>query len=150
MREEDNLNIRGQIKIAKIRDGMIVEEYVTPNTVVTSGKGQVSGLINGVITNFFEYLGVGTGTTAPAAAQTALVGAVDSRVSATTSRQTTTTTNDTARLVNQFIFTSAYAITECGVFDSSTAGKMLARGTFGPVNVASGDAITLTYDLILS
>jgi len=127
------------------------DKKVVSNLVTTAGKGAVAGLINGVVTNFFEYIAVGTGTTAAAIGDTALEAEiVDSglaRVSSTTSRVTTDTTNDTAQLTTTFTVSGTKAVTESGVLDSASTGTLLARQVFSAINVVSGDSLTITWKI---
>lgn len=125
-------------------EGKLIGERKTPNTVVTTGKAQVAGLICGVVTDHFEYVAIGTGTTATSAASTALSHEA-TRATAATSRVTTTVTNDTAQLVKTFSFNAASAITESGVQDSASEGTMLCRATFSAINVSSGDSLQVTW-----
>jgi hypothetical protein len=141
----DRLGLKGWVEGTHFRGSDIIGNFTTDNTVVNGGKGQVAGLMNGVVTDFFEYLAIGTGTTTPAAANTALSAEVGARGSATCTRQQTTTTNDTAQLVATFTFNGSTAITECGIFDNSSSGTMLTRATFAAINVASGDSLQMTY-----
>ena len=121
------------------------------NLITTVGKGLVAGLINGDITNFFDYIALGTGTNAAAAGDTALQTETSAsglaRAATTNSRVTTDTTNDTARFVKVFTAGASVAITEAGIFDASAAGNLLARQVFSAVNVVSGDTFTPTWDI---
>ena len=141
----ERMGLRGWVEGKHFRGSDLIGEFVNLNTVVNDGKAQTAGLINGVVTNFFEYLAIGTGTTTPAAANTVLAAEVGTRGSATQTRQTTTVTNDTAQLVATFTFNGSTAITESGIFDSSSTGTMLTRATFSAINVASGDSLQLTW-----
>ncbi len=121
------------------------------NLVVDAGKAIVAGLINGVITDFFDYIAVGTGAVAPTAGDTTL-GAeiVDSglaRAASTNSRVTTDVTNDTAQLLKLFTVTGTKAVTESGVFDAAAAGNMLCRQTFSAINVVNGDSLQITWKI---
>lgn len=129
--------------------GFWSDSMIVSNLVVDAGKAAVAGLINGVVTNFFEYIAVGTGATAAAAGDTALqTEIVDSglaRVSATTSRVTTDVTNDTAQLQTTFSVSGTKAVTESGVLDSASTGTLLARQVFSAINVVSGDSLQITW-----
>jgi len=146
------LRMKAKLIIKKIRNGKIVEQRVLENIITNVGKAQAAGLLNGVVTTPFQYIAIGTGTTAAAATDTALENEI-ARKSASTSRKTTSVTNDTA--VWEASFSSAdglsgsAAITESGLFDSSTGGNMLARRTFDPVNVNwdAGDSIQVTWEI---
>lgn len=142
--------VGGVFHIQHIRDGRVIDERVVHNLVVNAGLAALAGLtIATGHTNAFDYIAIGTGTTAPAAANTALQAEISTgggaRALATLSRVTTTVTNDSAQLVKTFTFTSSFAVTEAGVFDSSAAGTMLCRQTFTAINVVNTDTLAVTY-----
>lgn len=99
-----------------------------------------------------KYVAWGTGTTAPAATQTALVTpGTEARVAGTASKATTETVNDTYQVVGTIVCASAAkAITEVGLFDALTSGNMFVRGTFDPINLSVGDGIQFTIKNVLS
>lgn len=97
------------------------------------------------ITNF-NFHGSGTGTTAEAVTQTALVTEVESRVAGT---QTSPAAGQ-ARTVATISYTATRAITEWGLFSASTAGTMWDRRLFTAINVVSGDSIQFTYTLTIN
>lgn len=129
--------------------GNYASQMTISNLVTDAGKAGVAGLINGVVTNFFEYIAIGTGAVAPAAGDTALGAEISTgggaRAAGTTSRVTTDVTNDTAQVVVTFNFTSTFAVTESGVLDSAAAGTLLARQTFSAINVVNGDSLQVTW-----
>lgn len=89
----------------------------------------------------------GTGTTAEAAGQTALVTPFGgARVSGTQSGPAA----NQYRTVATISFTSTLAITEHGVFSASSSGTMLDRSVFSAVNVVNGESIQFTYDLTIA
>jgi len=120
------------------------------NLVTDAGKAAVAGLINGVITDYFDYIALGTGTTAAAAGDTTLQTETSAsglaRAASTNSRTTTDVSNDTARLTKTFTAGASVAITEAGVFSASSSGTLLSRQVFSAVNVVSGDTFTPTFD----
>jgi len=147
---KEEIRLQGEIEIIhKDKDGNIKQIIKVKNLVVSAGKAQVAGLINGATTGAFTYVAVGTGTTAPSSSDTAL-GTEVARVSATVGRTTTNVTNDTATWSATFNFTSSYAITEAGIFNASSGGTMLARQTFSAINVVSGDSLTINWKLTVS
>jgi hypothetical protein len=97
-----------------------------------------------------KYIGWGIGTTPAAAGDTALESAgAEARTNGTSSQETTNTTNDTYRVVGSIACAgSAKAITEVALFDAAVAGNLFLRGTFSPINVNAGDAITFTVDTV--
>lgn len=145
----DPVTLEGRITLEITRDGKVVERRELRNTTTKAGFAAVAGLINGVITNFFEYIGLGTGTTAATsddtALETELAASGLSRAAGSTSRVTTTVANDTAQVAVTFTVTGTAAVTESGLFDSAAAGVMLARQVFAAINVVNGDSLTVTW-----
>lgn len=95
---------------------------------------------------------VGTGATAEAATQTALVTEVETRNAGTSTRQTTSVTNDTYQVVGTVTATTTRALVESGLFDvvTTSSGNMLVRGTYATINLANGDSIQVTWKLQFS
>lgn len=97
---------------------------------------------------YWAYLAIGTGTTAFANTQTALVSQSGSRVAATVTRITTTHSNDTMRFTATFDITSSITITEVAIFNASTGGEMLARTVLTTSHaVVDGQVYALIYDI---
>lgn len=133
-----DLDLKVNITIKTINNvtGQIKETREIHNIIVTTGKSRVAQLLNGVSTNFFEYIGIGTGTTSEVVGDTALESEVV-RSLATTSEDPSGTTKWT----KVFTFSSgeSYSITETGIFDQavSSGSVMFNRSTFTalPVDV---------------
>ena len=97
--------------------------------------------------NAFQYSDCGTGTTAAAIGQTALV------TPAGTARVSGTGTNPVAgtyQSVATIAFTTSLAITEYGLFSASSSGTMWDRRVFTAINVNNGDSIAFTYSVIMN
>ena len=125
-------------------------KIVRPNLITTKGKEIAADQIGGTTTAPVTAIAIGTGTTAPAAGNTALETEITTnggqRGAATVTNVTTTTTNDTEQWVKTFTFTGSFAVTEEGLFDNNTSGgNMLARNTFSAINVVSGDSLQITH-----
>lgn len=122
--------------------------------VITNvGKAEVAKLIGADTASGatpFDYIAIGTGTTAESATQTALVSEVQ-RAAAVGSITTTNVSNDTLQLVKDaFTFGGSYAITESGVFNASSGGVMLCRKTFSAINVTADDTLKVTWKIVVS
>jgi hypothetical protein len=117
--------------------------------VVNTGKSIITNRILGSGTEP-KYVAMGTGGTAEAITQTALVTEVETRTSGTSSQQTTTTTGDTYRVIGTVTATTTRAITESGLFDASSAGNMFTRALFTVINLANGDSIAFTWSVQLT
>lgn len=99
-----------------------------------------------------KNIGWGTGTTAAAVGDTALVTEAapttsGGRTVGTESRTTVTNTNDNYQVTGTVTAGSTLAITEAGLFDAVTAGNCLIRSVFSAINVVSGDSIAFTFGL---
>jgi len=132
--------------------GYFSTEMRMANLITDTGRAATASRLNGSGGEAaFTYLEIGTGTTAAAVGNTALVTPITTgggaRAAATVSRVTTDTTNDTARLVYTWTFSSSFAVTEAGAFNAASAGTMLNRQVFTAVNVLSGDSLQLTVDI---
>jgi len=143
--------------------GHWAKRKVLRNLVVNAGKAAMASRCNGAGAEAaFTSIGQGTGTTAPAATDTALqngvtaAGVADGGVhvlpaaSVTVSRVTTTVTNDTAQLQGTVAEAATIAITESGVFNADTGGTMLCRQTFAAINVVNGDNLQITWKIQFS
>ena len=125
--------------------GELKEERVINNAMTTTGLASVAALIcaDKAFTGY-DYIGIGTGVTAVASANTALESEVG-RMATTGTVVTTTSALDTAQFVGQTTFGASFAITEAGVLNASSSGNLLCRQTFSAINVVSGDSLQVTY-----
>lgn len=98
-----------------------------------------------------RHIGIGTGSTAEAATQTALVTEVETRAAGTETVQTTTVTGDTYQTVGTITATATRTIAELGIFDAATTGNMASRSLVSPtVGLAIGDSIQVTYKIVFA
>lgn len=104
-----------------------------------------------------KYLqwGEGSGQGVTDTAVDAVGTTTEARTDGTSSQQTTTTTNDTYRVTGTITAAGSRAITEVGVFDAAgsgsppTGGNMGIYGDFSVINLASGDSIAFTINVVL-
>lgn len=124
--------------------------------ITNAALNELSGLVgNTGSKTAFTYLELGTGTTAFAASQTALVTAITdsglARAASTVSQQTTTQTNDTLRLTHEWTASGSKTVAEAGIFNASSGGTMLARTKLSTArSLTSGNTYTYTYDIIFA
>lgn len=124
--------------------------------VVTAGKGfVVDAWQNLVELENMKFHGVGTGTTAPAAGNTALETELTTQYNPDNTRATGSTTEASAtvfRTVGTNTFDASAAVTEWGLLSQAATGggTLFDRQTFSAINVVSGDSIQSTYDLTVS
>jgi hypothetical protein len=156
MKKKEELGMVDQmILVCRRRDGSVkwtidTAKEVKSNSMAKTGMAQVAGLIlTDIGGTAFDYVGIGTGTTAESADHTDLITPVK-RKAGTGTRVTTTFTNDTAQLVATFssadTLSGSSAIAEAGVFTAVSDGVMLFRKTFSAktVNWDDGDTLEVT------
>ena len=137
----DDLKLTGALTIA-LNDEIVQE---TENLVVTAGKNWVADRMNNANT-VMTHMAVGTGSTAAAAGNTALVTETDRN--ALTS--TTVTDNAVAYVATWAAGDATAALTEAGLFDAASSGDMLARTVFSVVNKGAADSMTITWTITVS
>lgn len=103
----------------------------------------------------FNFHGCGTGTTAEAAGDTALVTESTTALNPDSTRATgsrSTPASNQFASAGTLTFDASAAVTEHGLFSSSGTGTgtLWDRTVFSAVNVVSGESITFTYTLTLT
>jgi hypothetical protein len=123
--------------------------------MTTIGCAAIAGLmLVDVGGTAFDYIAIGTLTTAASTADTAL-GAEKVRKASTGSRVTTSGPNDTAQLVVSFSsldagLTGTMAISEVGVFNAASNGTLLMHQVYTADSLKwtpDGDTLTVTVKL---
>lgn len=102
-----------------------------------------------------KYHGIGTGSTAEAAGNTALVTELTTQYNPDNTRATGSTTTNGAnvyRTVGTNTVDSAVTITEHGIFSQAATGggTLLDRTVWAGNSLNNGDSLTTTYDLTLT
>lgn len=103
--------------------------------------------------NLFKFHGIGTGGTAEAAADTALVTEITTAYATDSTRptgtQTTGGSSNIYRTVGTIVVDATVANTEHGIFTQAATGggTLLDRSLYSVVNLASGDTVQAQYDL---
>lgn len=138
----DGLKMKGRLTIS-INDEVVQE---IDNLVVTTGKAYVASRIKDASATAMSHMGIGTGTTAAAAGDTALV----SEAARTALTSTTVSTNTVVYVDTFGAGTGTGAITEAGVFNASSSGTMLCRTVFSVVNKGADDSMTITWTITVS
>lgn len=125
--------------------------------VTTAGVGfLVDAWQNILELEIMKYHGVGTGTTAEASGDTALVTESTTALNPDSTRATGTLAEGASgnifRTVGTVTFDATAAITEHGVFSQAATGggTLWDRSVFSAINVVSGDSIQFTYEATFS
>jgi hypothetical protein len=141
-----------ELNAVHMRDGKVVKRRRVLDRVVTNAfVNDIVDTLQGLTTpytNFknYKYHGTGKGTTAEAAADTALVTEVGTRVAGT---QVEGNANQ-YKSVATVTYSGTHAITEHGLFNAATGGTLMDRTVFSPVNVIAGDSIVFTFVITFS
>jgi len=139
---KDGLKLTGKLSIA-INDEIVQE---VPNLVVTAGKGYVASRMKDASATAMSHMGIGSGSTAAAASDTAL----GSQLARTGLTSTTVSGADVVYVDTFPAGTGTGAVTEAGIFNASSGGTMLCRTVFDVVNKGASDAMTITWTVTVS
>jgi hypothetical protein len=145
----------GSLFASKIlASGDVVDLGLISMRVVTdTGVSAIAdAFTNTIEAEIFNFHGMGTGSTAEAASQTALVTELTTEYNPNSTRATGTQTSPSN--VYQTVGTNTIdsgtpAVTEHGIFSQAATGggTMLDRSVFSAINLVSGDGIQFTYQL---
>lgn len=127
--------------------GRLKDSREIHNLVVTAGLNHIADALSSAPGQAaMSHMAVGTGTTAAAVGDTALV--TESDRNALTSR---TDSGAVVTYVGDWAAGEATAaLTEAGIFNAATAGTMLARAVFSAINKGSNDTLKITWTVTFS
>ncbi len=152
----DSVTAYGHFTLVVYDEYGVVKQYQqTDNLVVDTGLDCMGDLVFGTTLctgeAFFNHIEIGTGSTAPVIANTAIetpIGGCARVLDATVAGTSATPGEITATVESTFSgATCAATVTEAGVFDALTVGNMIARSTFAGVTVGAADTLTVTYNI---
>ena len=139
----EKIKITGRVKIELFGpDGRLKDVREITNMIVTVGLNHIADQMSDQGEAAMSHAAIGTGTTAAAAGNTALVTELDRN--ALTSK--TQATNKVTYIADWAAGDGTGAITEAGIFNASSEGTMLTRIVFAAVNKAATDAFRLTWE----
>lgn len=126
--------------------------FVFGVTVVNDGLEYLARYCTQSTVGYFAWMALGTGSTAEAISQTALVAEITDADAARALATVSYEASYKAVWQKTFSFTMAHAIYECGIFNQlAVGGKMLMRHVFSAVkNVENGETMQLTMKLTFS
>jgi hypothetical protein len=150
-----NITVEGKVKITHFdKNRKIISIEEEKNLIVNAGLEYVSKLVNGVSTNPFKYIALGTGTDIPESGDTGLT---TETVATGLERALTTceyVASYKAHIYHTFTNTSGgtVGLNEAGIFDTAvTGGNMLAHRKFDIVkNVADDESILVEWTITIS
>ena len=148
---KEKIQAAGQVSFVLMDENGNVKQQDSKNLVVNSGLAFIASRMINTAAAAMSHMAVGAGTTAAAAAQTALV-TESARVALTSSTiVTTTVTGDSVQYIAVFgPGVGTAAITEAGIFNAASGGAMLARTVFPVINKGANDTLTLTWKITVA
>ena len=149
MNQLETLKASGALRVVLTdANGNVKEDVQLKNLVVNTGLNFIVSRMKDATATAMTHMELGTGTTAAAAADTALGSAIAASRTALTS--TTVSTNTITYVASFAAGTGTGAVTEAGIFNASSAGTMACRTVFPVVNKQSGDSMTVTWTVTVS
>ena len=149
--------ITSELRLRKFSEGHMIDYGVVGRKVVTTAGVNylVDAFQNTTEVENLKYHGFGTGATAEAAADTALVTELTTQYATDNTRPTGTTTEGASANIYRTVATldpdADVAITEHGVFSQAATGggTLWDRTLFSAINLsgAGGDTLEATYDV---
>jgi hypothetical protein len=147
----ENLTVTGNVFITIFDEqGAVKDTRAIKNLVVTAGKTFIAASVLKTTNSpaAMGYMGLGTGTTAAAAGDTALQTPIGSSRVAFASA--TSAANVITYVASFPAGTGTGAVTEAGIFNDPSAGTMLCRTVFSVVNKGANDAMSITWQITVS
>lgn len=146
----ENLKVKGTLTLVLRDEFGNVKEQFEENLVVASGLAFIASRIRDNTSGTAYNIAIGTGTTAAAIGQTALV-TETTRAAATVTAVTTNQSNDSVQFVTTFgAGVGTAALTEAGILNAASGGTMLCRTTFSVINKGALDTLTITWKLVIA
>ena len=144
------VNAQTELKIQHIRNGKVIKTRRIFDKVITTAF--VNDIVDCLTANAtrlalfddYKYHASGTGTTAEAVGNTALVAEVETRVVGT---QVEGSGTNIYQSVATVAYVSAHAITEHGLLNASTLGILMDRTVFPAINALAGDSIQFSFTI---
>jgi hypothetical protein len=149
-----SLGLLGRVTVEiKKKDGSVERKEWGENVITNTGLAAWVGRAGDVgSVSAFEYLALGTSSTAEAPTQTQLTNELTdsglSRSIATVTRTTEVVTNDTLRLEKTWTATATTTVREVGVFNAASSGLMCARKVIN-TPVQATEEIRVIYEIVL-
>jgi len=139
----NSIQIKGRITATLIGpDGQIKETRTMENIVTNAGRAHIIDRLQAASAAVADYMAIGTGTNAAAAADTTLQTEA-ARAQGTLSQPDAYTD----RLVYTFAAgTGTGTITEAGRLNAASTGTLMGRSVFTAIPKGAGDSLAMTYD----
>jgi hypothetical protein len=147
----DSIKAKGTLQLVLTDADGNVKQQDEHNLVVSAGLAYIASRMKDATATAMSHMAVGSGTTAAAAANTALGSQLARVVLDSTTVVTTSVTGDSVQYVATFAAgTGTGAVTEAGVFNAASAGTMLCRTVFPVINKGALDTLVITWKVTVA
>lgn len=154
---QDRATVTGHVilQVFDKQTGELKAKVENHNLVVDGGLDEMAQAtfgVGGSGSTFFDYIEIGTGTTAPTATDTTIETSACARIQDASPDVNSSVSGETSvSVISSFDGgTCAGAITEAGIFNAVSGNEMLARSTFGAVTISSGDTLNVNYTVTIT
>lgn len=150
MKAEDGVKLTGRLHVVlKNEETGEVSEFDFENLVVTAGKNWIAARMKDTGSPAqMSHMAVGTGSTAPAAGDTALTTEL-ARVALNTAGGSVSA-NVVTYAATFAAGTGTGALVEAGIFNAASLGTLLCHTTFSVINKGASDSMTITWTVTIS
>jgi hypothetical protein len=132
------------------KDGKLKDERIIKNLMMNVGEAHIADqLASAPDESAMSHMAIGTGTTDPTSANTALEFELDRNALTSRTQGAGANDNDVIYVGDWAAADGTGAITEAGIFNSSAAGTMLARATFAVINKGASDTLQITWTVTI-
>jgi hypothetical protein len=126
------------------------DERQVNNLMTNAGEAHIADqLASSQDESAMSHMAIGTGTTDPTSADTALEFQIDRNALTSRTQGAGGDDNDIIYVGDWAAGDGTDAITEAGVFNSSASGTMLARATFAAINKGASDTLKITWTVTI-
>ena len=154
---QDRSTITGHVilQVFDTQTGELKYKIENNNLVVDLGLDEMAEAtfgVGGVGTTNFDFIEIGTGTTAPTAGDTTIETSACARIQDASPDVNSLITGETSvSVISSFDGgTCAGGITEAGIFNAISGNQLLARSTFGVVTIGAGDTLNVNYTITIT
>jgi hypothetical protein len=132
------------------KNGKLKDERAISNLMTNAGEAHIADqLASSQDESAMSHMAIGTGTTAPTSANTALEFQIDRNALTSRTQGAGGDDNDIIYVGDWAAGDGTGAITEAGVFNSSASGTMLCRSTFAAINKGASDTLKITWTVTI-
>ena len=144
----ENISVKGYLHVVHTKEDGSTQEYDFPNMVVTSGKAFIASRMSSSSTAVIGWIGVGSGSTAPALTDTTLQTEITRK--AITVPGGTPSGGTVTYTVTLLPGEGTGNLYEAGLLNASSGGTMLSRTTYPLITKAAGDTLTINWSVAVA